>query len=530
MKKAIGMTLIIISFLLFKANVKAFDEYGIVIKANNSVTLINALTNTTITPTDNTKYNYTNSVLTLSSNIHYAYIKAYKPITITSNDEKVYVDYMYGINSSLVIDHLKSETYDTEVEDSLVGVHYSNTGKPWYSGIYANGLTITNSDLYLNNKATKNDDLIQTVDYDMLINNSTIYTSSGFVSKNVNITVTNSTIKAPKIEVSPINNTDYKNITLTNVTYEGVRDTFEEYLYTGVSTQGTLNVNNSTMNGIDYIDARDITFKDSKLNESKYDETNSIILGSNNFTVTNSYIKTKSSLLANNLVLNDSTIIVETSGYDRMKELYNYDYSTNSSIIVYENFEINGNTSLNIKSTRNVPALFLINKPTFENPNLVFTDGNTVLDLKEVTDMDKMLNGEDDGYNKMIIDSLSLQKVYTVVDSSGEPLKNIYTTEGVKYTFKVKNGTWEDGTEEIKEKFYLKGQTPDKTAFSTLTSNEGYVMEFLKTGDNEYTYVYKELINPKTGVRSLIILLIISIGAIYLISKNKNKYSMFRRI
>lgn len=47
--------------------------------------------------------------------------------------------------------------------------------------------------------------------------------------------------------------------------------------------------------------------------------------------------------------------------------------------------------------------------------------------------------------------------------------------------------------------------------FITKASKQNQELVIERTGDNEYSYVYKDIVNPKTGVSNVVFLLISSI-------------------
>lgn len=170
-------------------------------------------------------------------------------------------------------------------------------------------------------------------------------------------------------------------------------------------------------------------------------------------------------------------------------------------------------------------------------------DNNKILEFKKVNVSDYPFKaipaGYDTSYNAIIINS---DEVYTIVDGD-DAVTVASTDESETITLKILNGTWKDGTKEDKVITVVKGTVITKDYIETLSINDDNVLVLTKTGNNEYTYQYvsqqradeiekekNKAENPKTGVQSLILLLVCSLLGAIVLSINKDKFSLFRNL
>ena len=61
-----------------------------------------------------------------------------------------------------------------------------------------------------------------------------------------------------------------------------------------------------------------------------------------------------------------------------------------------------------------------------------------------------------------------------------------------------------------------------------LKNNQELIIE--RTGDNEYSYIYIDTVNPKTGVGSITLVLVIAILSMLGLTYYKDDLSLFRRL
>ena len=219
-----------------------------------------------------------------------------------------------------------------------------------------------------------------------------------------------------------------------------------------------------------------------------------------------------------------------------------FDYATATPLIVNK---INlTNSNIRAISNSSVPAVAITTSITSDKESFIWRDDNNkILEFKKVNVSDypfkAIPTGYDTSYNVFIIDD---DEVYTIVDGD-DAVTVASTDESETITLKILNGTWKDGTKEDKVITVVKGTVITKDYVETLSINDDNVLVLTKTGNNEYTYQYvsqqradeiekekNKTENPKTGVQSLILLLVCSMLGAIVLSINKDKFSLFRNL
>ena len=73
-------------------------------------------------------------------------------------------------------------------------------------------------------------------------------------------------------------------------------------------------------------------------------------------------------------------------------------------------------------------------------------------------------------------------------------------------------------------------QEKQKDYIKTYPSKLNQELKIERTGDNEYSYIYSDVKNPKTGVASVTILLVASIFLIVAYIYYKDEFTLFKRL
>ncbi len=522
MKRILKYILLVFALFIFNSTVYAL-ELGIVINDAGTLTGKNALTNEKVGSSICSSafiFNKSNRILTILEGAQISYIDTYYNITVTSNDSKVYINtYNARPGISLTLDHLNAETYNSAVPENLLRFSVGNdTSKKYHTTLYVYGnLSIIDSTIILDSNV---EGYVQNRD--------------GCIVFGQHLTITNSYVMALKIKSRSQAEGDGE---LTNSTIEFSSDAYK-------STKQFFFVNaiikDCKIENMDILQSVNIQIENTTINQEQNSELNSN--ANEIFTVTLKDTKwyTNTNILANDLNIDNSEIHIKQEDSEYLKEMAGYDYSTFSALMVLGSMDLKNNSIIDVESYGSVPAIVLVNSFTSDNDNLIFVDENQkVLELKKV-------NPEEGGFynnpenliyhfNQVCLSAYSTDGVYTLVDPSGNSAMKILNETGVKYTFKIKNGTWKDGSEEVVTKMFRQGETPNINSLVTLPLTEGNKLVFTKTGDNEYTYEYvenkiEEIVNPKTGVQSFILLLICSLLGVLILSLNKEKFDLFKKL
>ena len=567
---SVFIVVFILSFIGIN-KVQALDEYTIEIAMDNSDKLYkmeaNAKNEITDEATKNSIYSFENNdnnlTLTLKENVHYYAIQSnpYNKVKITSNDKQVYLNILYGTWCNL--DHLKATTY-TPV--STYKHDYMNIGE--ITHFQFGDLEINDSNINLlyelepnsENQTIQNE--IHTVESDPLygdhghirIKNSTVRTTSALmVPEGKSITIDGSNVYAYGLQVNSNDPTKTNLISIKNSYVETLSN--ETIVFMGsvygpmITSMAKVTIDSSEVRTNGTIQAKTLEIKNSTVGyKDGYEKFYFTAINGQEVTFQNADIRFKGNVVIDNLDMENSYLQVETGANSmvlaKTKQTggQGFDYATATPLIV----NIINLTNSNIRAISNssVPAVAITTSITSDKESFIWRDDNNkILEFKKVNVSDypfkAIPTGYDTSYNAIIIDS---DEVYTIVDGD-DAVTVASTDESETITLKILNGTWKDGTNEDKVITVVKGTVITKDYVETLSINDDNVLVLTKTGNNEYTYQYvsqqkadeiekekNNTENPKTGVQSLILLLVCSMLGAIVLSINKDKFSLFRNL
>lgn len=529
--KRISIFLFTIIIFLFSINkVYAFDEYNLYLFSNGTLDAYDAVTDTKLSTAERNEivtYNQTNAIITLHEGIHYNLIYLEKNITVTSNKKDTFVNIIHS-SSNTVINELYFQTYDTA--DSRI---YITRGEEQIHATlsFEKDLTITNSNFKFH-LLKKSESYIESKGT-LIIDNSDI-TAQIIYGHGDNSTITNSDLKLFGISGTKELNIEH---TKLNSLDDFTDDSLLQSFITSSSGNVTLTDCDFKFNGFIRSDG---TFTLNNTNIIKDDSYKMSATQSkiNNLILNNSTLKSFSRMIINNdLELNDSTYEIDAKEHPVYLEKYNYDMTATSALVVVNNFK-STNSSFKVKQVGSVPAFLIGGEFITDIDSLGFVDydGN-ILDLE-------LVNIEDYGFfnnpynSTLYTNELSLpstfREAYTLL-LNGEATYSFEPKSIDTYTFRVINGTWDDDTTEPLIKRIVRGTTIDSNLIKTKASESNMELVITKTGDKEYTYEYKKKMevnidNPKTGIKDLFILVIISLIGMAYFFINKNKFTLFKNI
>ena len=600
--------LILISLLVIGTiNVKAEEDYNIIIDENNSFTLTDS-TNNQIT--DNTIAKYEDNTLTLGEGKYFNQIKVKSGITITSNDKEVYIkelttkeDTAY-IPANITINKLKvtgDETYIFKIDVgknlTIRESEISSKGNYEIKG----SVNITNTklentgDLDLRN-STHEEYGLKIVDSNIRFNdielfyyfytggentgNVLIKDSNVCTTKNIhNFTGPNTPDYIIRIENSTILST---NIMLTPnnlIIYNSNVETKGEFITEGSLSAGNIDIINSKVFAQYYIQPYSedkivkLNIENSEVetgyfytSQYGYIPEDDYPLEDNiRFYAKNSKLKTSttySSLFGDTIFENCE---LDFQGPTNIRGSYalssnkksnliikNSSGSFTGGIIAKNNIEIKDSILFFSDTTGTDPYLFPLackedlkinnSNVIFDNTNNdkkpILVQGNIVLDNKILPiDQEKELLKV-----KELEDSTEERNAYVRLFDADKPIFS-FAYEDESYTnyvqlatkktatFKVKNGTWLDGTSDDIKIDYLYGEPLEienlpKEVQELLTSKMGSWSTDLNnldtTQDLDIEFKY-DLINPETK-RNLLILFVIIVISIVVFTKIKIKH------
>lgn len=516
MKLVLKCLLIFSLSFLFLGKVYAFDEYLVDVSDNNTITVKNAIGNTNVDDYSNI-VEFSNGVLTIKEGVHINRIHAHQNITLTSNNKKVYVNVLSFEDVEVVADRLNLETYDSAVQP------YNNQyNTPEYTHFGCDKLTIKDSNIKMNSSKGMMDNEIHTNRYDLKIEDSTVYATVIDVFQNgANITINNSNVSAGFISSTGQNG--IMNITISDSVLDFLAYDGDSFLQanTDLKVSDTIIKNCLLLYGGKSIILDNVQFIKGEVGEEA--------IMSQDITIKDSDLNVNYNITGGNLYLINTslTVIGEEENYFILD-------GPNNQQIKMPVVSISGNIDLksssleidssNVKAVNDVtlPPLAVMGTITSDDPNFVFIDDNkNVLKITE----DNINN-----YGVPVLPNNSNTIFNTYTNKSGELVYKIRSTSAVKYNLKIENGTWEDGTSTDTEVYLFDGEVPNKDTIKSKSSIDGYVLSVIKTGDNEYTYKYVKLENPKTGVYVLSIGYVIFLAGILLFKKYLINFSLFKRI
>ena len=514
--KRIGKFLVFLVISLIGINhVFAIDEYGLIINSSGSIIVRNAKTNSNISTFDGL-YSFSNDVLTLNENYYYAYIDTDRTITITSNDKKVYANFIKS-RKSLIINDLDYESYLTEIPSNMIRYHLSSDSSvKWYTILESqDDLTITSSKVYMH------------YDRPNYINNELqSYTGS--------LRVTDSIIRVSDILVSNRENAE------GSIFIEDSSILFNEEVGPEILSYNEISINNSIVEHLSRFASTILTINNSLINDNSHQNIEPYESQVNSINIKDSKLYLNTCVAANDLTIDNSFLEIIQKHSDYLLEIVGYDYTTMSPLIVVNHLTLKNNSNINIISEGTVPAVVLLNPYEIDNENILFINNDRqILNLKKALPEEAGFYSNPNNYqyqfNNSYLGGLNEIGFYTLVDNDGKAVMNFENVEGVRYTFKVKNGTWEDGSDEDITKVFLPEYIPSIDDFVTISNEDDKKLIFTKTGDNEYTYEYvdkikEEISNPKTGVNSLVFLLVLSIILFVGLFLRRKELSLFKNL
>ena len=569
---------IFIAFIIFIPNVKAIEELNIIINESNVIELYNNKhEEVTNDPAYTSAFTYSNDVLKLNEGYYFNYVYVYNNVHVTSLNKKVYLNMLYG-EGNMTINKLYSESYDTEDTFEWDFEWISQTEKrQLYTHFHAMGsFLIVNSNIKLTK--TNNGEPVQNIIHasnqnDLAISDSTIETDGIIYNNNGNIRIADSNVKAYVISlfnvVSNYQDEPYIEIENSHIIFKdyNLPDTVltsedgivlqnsinANYLYIiystlenaksivankasftnleahieGLISNSELELNNSKLQIDKGLSARDLILNDSNIT-TKPNEF--VFINGTNIKLDSSKIDIIGLVFSDYINLNNSFLQVKSEEARIGERTLNY-YSP----LIVKNIKLN-NSDFKAISNTEVPALILTGEIDTDKDNFVLVDANNnILELKEADLLE---------YGFIVNpNNSSIQTNAVILSSSNPAITQAYTglydnkasmyvssSELMTYTLKIKNGKWADGTIEDKTVTLAKGDIPTKELFKSYGIPGYDVLTIKKTGDTEYTFIYSVLENPKTGVKSLIILFFISIIGLFLIIKKDKKTSFFKNI
>lgn len=563
---SVFIVVFILSFIGIN-KVQALDEYTIEISIDNDVKLYkmeaNAKNEITDEDTKNSIYSFVdndnNLTLTLKENVHYYAIQSnpYNKVKITSNDKQVYLNLLYGTWCNL--DHLKATTY-TPV--STYKHDYMDVGEITHFHFGELEINDSNINLIYEPEDESIQNQIHTVESDpqygdyghIKIKNSTVRTTSALiVPEGKSITIDGSNVYAYGLQVNSNDPTKTNLISIKNSYVETLSNetmVFMGGVYGSMITSMTkVTIDSSEVRTNGTIQAKTLEIKNSTVGyKDGYEKFYFTAINGQEVTFQNADIRFKGNVIIDNLVMENSYLQVETGANSivlaKTKQTggQGFDYATATPLIVNS---INlTNSNIRAISNSSVPAVAITTSITSDKESFIWRDDNNkILEFKKVNVSDypfkAIPDGYDTSYNATIIDS---DEVYTIVDGD-DAVTVASTDESETITLKILNGTWKDGTKEDKVITVVKGTIITKDYVETLSINADNVLVLTKTGNNEYTYQYvsqqradeiekekNKAENPKTGVQSLILLLVCSLLGAIVLSINKDKFSLFRNL
>ena len=546
--KDIGKILFIlfISILgITNVHASASDEYAIIFKTTGEITIYTERKDDSHIYTGDTSgiysYDSTSKVMTLKEGVRYigVYFEETGGHTITSNNKKVYLNMMYG--DVLTVENLNSESF-VQSNDYVWDTYNENDDTtPMMTHIHSGDLSIKDSTVIIKDERYTYDGIIHTV-YDS--NNPT----------STNITIENSTVKTTNVLLSDKANITIKDNSIVKSAGLGCLNpstNLETLLIKDSTVETSFNDIRSINNYMTYGFVFDpvITIEDSNITTNAFWRANAISLSSTNIFVTddlenfdllgiqtgsltlnNSSIDISGSIISNIINLTNSTLYSKTGPNQLAIEKLGNDGSTMSALVTPSLTLVNSD----FKATSNgdVPAV-AIGSLTTDKTNFVLYDKDyNFLDFEEVTLDDYGFyvnpNNYSYQYNQANISPLMTNAKTGLLNNKAS--KTVYSGEKIEMTIRVVNGTWEDGTTDAKTVTVISGFIPTKEMFKTkpLKNNQELIIE--RTGDNEYSYIYIDTVNPKTGVGSITLVLVIAILSMLGLTYYKDDLSLFRRL
>ncbi|MBQ7240892.1 MAG: hypothetical protein IJS56_05595 [Bacilli bacterium] len=528
--KKIGKFLVFLVISLIGINhAMAWDEFGIIIESDTNIKVKNG-ENVDYTGDTSGIYSYdaSTNTLTLKEDVHYVIVKSnmHEELIVTSNDKKTYVNMVYG--PIVTMNKLNSESFMAESSYIWDYFEENNTDTPIMTHVHVGELVVKDSKFILKDKKYTYDAVAHTYNEsgypdsgNFTIQNSTFkIEGTMYVETNKKVTIKDNS----KVKVSSIACTDRDNNPATATDELIVKDSelevsFNDIVFVfGSYNHSVVLFNKITVDNSDVITnamwgSNIFNMNNSNMYYSDDLEKFDILsIFSTLVTIENSDLDLSGAVFAINLSLTNSNLSCESGPNARAVEVMGYDGSTISALIAQDVTLVNSN--FKAISLGDVPAILFGNNFTSDKSNFVMHNGSYNLLTLEEIDL------EDDGffanpnnysvqYNLQLVgNAINVEKSLLL---NGKASNVVISGETIEMTIKVVNGTWEDGSSEDKHVTMILGQIPDKNMFKTKASKQNQELVIERTGDNEYSYVYKDIVNPKTGVSNVVFLLFSSI-------------------
>lgn len=540
--KKIGRLFLFLIISMIGINQAKAEEYGVKIFSDTNIKVYdeNEVEITNNIP-DIYTYDTTTHTITLKENIHYAMVLTEDydhHITITSNNKKTYVNMVYG--PFIILDKLNSESFTSEsnhVWDSLIT---GDPNTPMMTHVHVGELLVKDSTFILKENKNFYDGIVHTLHDDahdgfgdITIQNSKFYTN-GFMYTDNPKTITikdNSDVKVSSIGCFNADDVHDKLI-VKDSKLEVSRDSYIELFNVknhGLVINSNITIDNSEIITNAFWSAVTLTINNSNMYTSSAIEKFDIDgLGGKTLVVNNSDVDISGAITFDTITLSNSNLSSQTGPNEDALSTLGFDGSTFSALFA-NSLELN-NSNFKAVSLGDVPAVAIQDGITSNKENFIlYNDSYQILDLKNVDLNDKGFFNNPNNYTTVNALLAGKTQGYTGL-LNGNASKVVISGESVEMTIKVVNGTWEDGTNEDKHITMILGVIPDKNFIKTYPTKLNQELKIERTGDNEYSYIYSDVKNPKTGVASVTLLLLVSFISIVAIIYYKDEFSLFKRI
>jgi len=542
MKKIGGLFLFLIISMIGINQAKAIEEYGVKIFSDTDIKVYDENEDEITTDIPNIyTYDKTTHTITLKENIQYAMVESKDydhHITITSNNKKTYVNMIYG--PYIILDKLNSESFTNKSDHIWDYFITGNSSTPMITHVHVGELFVKDSTFILKENKHFYDGIVHTLhddnhdDFgDITIQNSKFYIN-GFMYTNDPKTITikdNSDVKVTSLGCINTNGV-YDKLIVKDSKLEVSRDSYIEMLNFknhGLVLNTDITIDNSEIITNAFWSTVNLTINNSNMYTSDgLEKFNIDGLDGNSLVVTNSDVDISGAITFNTITLTNSNLSSQTGPNEDALSTLGYDGSTYSALIA-NSLELN-NSNFKAVSLGDVPAIAIQDGITSNKENFIlYNDSYQFLDLKNIDLNDKGFFNNPNNYTQVNAFLAGKTQGYTGLLNENAS-KVVISGETVEMTIKVVNGTWEDGTNEDKHITMILGVIPDKNFIKTYATKLNQELKIERTGDNEYSYIYSDIKNPKTGVASVTLLLLISISSIVAIIYYKDEFSLFKRI
>lgn len=501
MKRITLILFTFITFISFNTCVRAADAISIMFVSDDEYQVRD--NNWNIISDENIiseYFTFDNDVFTLKEGKYFDFIGfgPEKDITLTSNGKKVYINLIDGYYSGIILDNLNYENFIHEDINNVI-----------YYGIETyRKLKIINSNIILNNKDSSKYDIRNFSSENVEITNSTIKTEYGITSKNSDLYLNNSNIEAKGFNVN----------SSTNVMNVIAEDSTINFIGNNLS----LSNNTYYLNDLSYFES--LEMKNSKLNANN-------VWINNQLKTSNSEINIKGLLEVPSYIENDSTFYLNGIAYiDDLKMDNSKILSTNESVInlISENIYMN-DSIIDIGGPLSASLIDM------DNSNLTTRSNDKKINEVKIVER----------YIPLKVDTLKINNSnFTAISSNNLPaylsLNNIISSKDIKIfddneqilNYKTVNKTVDELTLEaglsieINNGFYSDDYNDTSKTLYTFYNNDkmsNYVTTIEPVKET------KPINNPKTGVKSLILVFYLTIICIALVLKKNKETSYFKR-